>query len=63
MRRNVCSNFRSDISLTGRPPFGADAATAGPLVCAPMRAGLEVRFTRWAFVPADVDLHEDPHAG
>jgi regulation of enolase protein 1 (concanavalin A-like superfamily) len=43
-------------------PFDADAATAGPLACAPMRAGLEVRFTRWAFVPADVDLHEDPPA-
>ena len=43
-------------------PFDADAATAGPLVCAPMRAGLEVRVTRWAFVPADVDLHEDPPA-
>lgn len=43
-------------------PFDANAATAGPLVCAPMRAGLEVRFTRWAFVPADVDLHEDPPA-
>lgn len=43
-------------------PFDADAATAGPFVCAPMRAGLEVRFTRWAFVAADVDLHEDPPA-
>ena len=44
-------------------PFDADAATAGPLVCAPMRAGLTVRFTRWAFVAPDVDLHEDPPAG
>lgn len=43
-------------------PFDADAATAGPMVCAPMRAGLEVRFTGWAFVEADVDLHEDPPA-
>ena len=43
-------------------PFDADAVTAGPFACAPMRAGLEVRFTRWAFVPADVDLHEDPPA-
>jgi regulation of enolase protein 1 (concanavalin A-like superfamily) len=43
-------------------PFDANAATAGPMVCAPTRAGLEVRFTRWAFVPADVDLHEDPPA-
>ncbi|MFE5670286.1 DUF1349 domain-containing protein [Agromyces sp. NPDC056523] len=44
-------------------PFDADAATAGPLVCAPMREGLNVRFTRWAFVAPDVDLHEDPPAG
>ena len=43
-------------------PFDANAATAGPMVCAPTRAGLEVRFTGWAFVPADVDLHEDPPA-
>jgi len=41
-------------------PFDADAATAGPMVCAPTRGGLEVRFTGWAFVPADVDLHDDP---
>jgi regulation of enolase protein 1 (concanavalin A-like superfamily) len=43
-------------------PFDANAATAGPMVCAPTRAGFEVRFTRWAFVPPDVDLHEDPPA-
>jgi regulation of enolase protein 1 (concanavalin A-like superfamily) len=43
-------------------PFDANAATAGPMICAPTRAGFEVRFTRWAFVPADVDLHEDPPA-
>lgn len=43
-------------------PFDANAATAGPMVCAPTRAGLEVRFTGWGFVPADVDLHEDPPA-
>lgn len=41
-------------------PFTAGAASAGPMVCAPMRADLEVRFTRWALTPADVDLHEDP---
>lgn len=43
-------------------PFDANAATAGPMICAPTRSGLEVRFTRWAFVAADVDLHEDPPA-
>lgn len=41
-------------------PFAAAAASAGPMLCAPMRGDLEVRFTRWALAPADVDLHEDP---
>ena len=41
-------------------PFTAGAASAGPLVCAPMRGDLEVRFTEWALAPADRDLHEDP---
>nr|WP_270171197.1 DUF1349 domain-containing protein [Paenibacillus sp. SYP-B4298] len=33
---------------------------AGPFVCAPTRAGLEVVFTRWAKTAADTDLHQDP---
>lgn len=41
-------------------PFTAGAAQAGPMICAPMRADLTVRFTRWAFADGDVDLHEDP---
>lgn len=41
-------------------PFTAGAAQAGPMICAPMRADLEVRFTRWAVTAADGDLHEDP---
>ena len=41
-------------------PCTAGAASAGPMVCAPMRGDLEVRFTRWSLTPADVDLHEDP---
>ena len=41
-------------------PFTPAAASAGPMVCAPTRADLEVRFTRWVLAPADVDLHEDP---
>lgn len=41
-------------------PFTAGAATAGPLVCAPMRGDLEVRFTSWTLSAADADLHEDP---
>jgi regulation of enolase protein 1 (concanavalin A-like superfamily) len=31
--------------------------SAGPMVCAPTRAGLVVRFTGWATGPADASLH------
>lgn len=41
-------------------PFTAGAAQAGPMICAPMRADLTVRFTRWSLTDGDVDLHEDP---
>lgn len=44
-------------------PFTAELASAGPLVCAPMRGDLEVRFTRWTMAPADLDVHEDPPIG
>lgn len=37
--------------LTGRPVM------AGPMVCAPTRAGLKVRFTSWTEGPADASLH------
>jgi regulation of enolase protein 1 (concanavalin A-like superfamily) len=35
-------------------------AQVGPFVCAPERAGLQVRFTRWAFTEPDVELHWSP---
>ena len=39
-------------------PFPAEAAVAaGPYCCAPTRAGLVVRFRRWATGPADAALH------
>ena len=39
-------------------PFLGDAdAAAGPFVCAPTRAGLEVVFTEWVRAAADVALH------
>lgn len=41
-------------------PFTSASASAGPMVCAPMRGDLEVRFFRWALAPADADLHQDP---
>ncbi|HVJ15670.1 MAG TPA: DUF1349 domain-containing protein [Polyangiaceae bacterium] len=33
---------------------------AGPFVCAPKRAGLNVTFTRWSRTAPDEDLHVDP---
>ncbi|WEK60238.1 MAG: DUF1349 domain-containing protein [Candidatus Microbacterium colombiense] len=39
-------------------PFdGSAEAAAGPLLAAPTRAGLTVRFTRWERSAADTDLH------
>jgi regulation of enolase protein 1 (concanavalin A-like superfamily) len=38
-------------------PFTAGAASAGAYCCAPTRAGLVVRFRRWATGPADTALH------
>ena len=39
-------------------PFPPEvAASAGPYCCAPTRAGLVVRFRRWATGPADAALH------
>jgi len=40
-------------------PVGA-TVLAGPFCCAPTRAGLEVRFTRWVEGAADAGLHEGP---
>lgn len=41
-------------------PLDPDAAvTAGPLCCAPSRAGLIVHFTAWRTGPADTSLHPD----
>jgi uncharacterized protein len=35
---------------------------AGPFLCAPERAGLEVCFKRWCFTEADPELHWNPSA-
>ena len=41
-------------------PLDPDAAvTAGPMCCAPTRAGFEVLFTAWRTGPADAGLHPD----
>jgi uncharacterized protein len=40
-------------------PLALDAvAAAGPLISAPSRSGLQVRFTSWRTGPADLDLHD-----
>ncbi|MHA6529087.1 DUF1349 domain-containing protein [Paenibacillus sp. BAC0078] len=33
---------------------------AGPFICAPTRAGLQVSFTRWVKTAPDTDIHTDP---
>ncbi|MBJ6360329.1 DUF1349 domain-containing protein [Paenibacillus sp. GCM10012307] len=38
----------------------ASGKQAGPFVCSPTRAGLEVVFTRWVLASPDADLHTDP---
>jgi uncharacterized protein len=38
----------------------ATGVQAGPLVCAPLRSGLSVTFTRWVHTTPDADLHSDP---
>jgi regulation of enolase protein 1 (concanavalin A-like superfamily) len=42
-----------------RFPFPRDKS-AGPFVCAPKRAGLQVTFTRWAHTEPDAELHTPP---
>jgi uncharacterized protein len=41
-------------------PFPYAQRQAGPFLCAPKRAGLQVTFTRWAHTDVDADLHSDP---
>lgn len=41
-------------------PLAPDAAAAGPLCCSPGSDALDVRFTRFAVLPADTELHADP---
>jgi len=42
------------------PSFGDLPLQAGPMLCAPTRAGLEVTFRSWRHAPADTELHRDP---
>ena len=46
------------LALVRVAPFPPDAeAEAGPLTCAPSRAGLSVRFHEWSIGDADASLH------
>ncbi len=48
----------TELHLVRVAPVDPDALLqAGPLVCAPTRAGLEVRFHRWEVTDADASLH------
>jgi uncharacterized protein len=40
-------------------PLG-QSLLAGPMLCAPTRAGLQVTFRSWRTTPPDADLHADP---
>lgn len=48
----------SELRLLRLVPFGGDlVAEAGPFLCAPTRAGLEVEFRGWRRGAADASLH------
>ena len=42
--------------------FPNETAVIGPMLCAPMRAGLRVRFLDWRVTAADTELHVDPQS-
>lgn len=54
--RTVSEEWRT--VRVARFPYSA-GNLAGPLVCAPTRAGLEVEFTCWVRTEPDADLHTD----
>lgn len=41
--------------------FPHESAMIGPMLCAPTRAGLRVRFLDWRVTEPDTELHVDPH--
>jgi regulation of enolase protein 1 (concanavalin A-like superfamily) len=42
------------------PMMPVNALQAGPMLCAPTRAGFQVTFLAWRVTAPDVDLHTDP---
>jgi regulation of enolase protein 1 (concanavalin A-like superfamily) len=54
----VRAGINNDLRLVRVAPLDpARTWKAGPMFCAPTRAGLKVSFTKWSEGPADSDLH------
>jgi len=54
----VRAGINSDLRLVRVAPLDPSRTwKAGPMFCAPTRAGLKVNFTKWSEGPADSDLH------
>ena len=54
----VRAGINNDLRLVRVAPLDpARTWKAGPMFCAPTRAGLKVNFTKWTEGPADSDLH------
>jgi regulation of enolase protein 1 (concanavalin A-like superfamily) len=54
----VRAGINGDLRLVRVAPLDPSRIwSAGPMFCAPTRAGLKVSFTKWSEGPADSDLH------
>ena len=54
----VRAGINGDLRLVRVAPLDPSRTwSAGPMFCAPTRAGLKVSFTKWSEGPADSDLH------
>ena len=54
----VRAGINNDLRLVRVAPLDPSRTwSAGPMFCAPTRAGLKVSFTKWSEGPADSDLH------
>ena len=54
----VRAGINNDLRLVRVAPLDASRTwSAGPMFCAPTRAGLTVTFTKWTEGPADSELH------
>ena len=54
----VRAGINGDLRLVRVAPLDPTPTwSAGPMFCAPTRAGLKVNFTKWSEGPADSDLH------